>query len=94
MSKSYHQMGLVPVSKYDIKTLAFPRDTPIIDAVARFIERKKKKPVKAIVPMNYDMSLAEGSKIQIEPASTVSLVLLTDVNIVWANGSSERASDL
>ena len=92
-------MGLVPVDKYSVVYLAFPVDVVMTEAIKRYRERFGVEPVKAIVPVrsnphspfNYDIeNLAEGAKIEIEPSSSVSVVLLTSYNIIWANNQVVR----
>ena len=90
-------MGLVPVNKYNTVYLAFPSDVVMTEAIAAYEKRFGKKPTNAIVPIrdniqspfNYDIeNLAEGASIEIEPSKAVSMVYLSDQEMVWANGPS------
>ena len=87
-------MGLVPVDKYNTIYLAFPSDVVMTVAMREYREKFGVKATKAVVPIrsnkhspfNYDIeNLAEGADIEIEPSRSVSMVYLTNHNIVWAN---------
>lgn len=87
-------MGLVPVDKYNTIYLAFPSDVVMTVAMREYQDKYGVKATKAVVPIrenkhspfNYDIkNLAEGADIEIEPSRSVSMVYLTNCNIVWAN---------